>query len=156
MAYKGNEETIKGLLEIESPTVGDFNKGLGGLMGNPMFGMGMGLMESAYDPKVNPFKSAMSGLQAARTQRMKDEEEERMKLYRAALAQAIGVGGVPGAGGIPGAGGMPGANPHGVAQMPQRSPVPPPQNPFGLNITPPDPTEQLIREYTFQNLFQRD
>ena len=35
------------------------------LAGNPLFNVGMSLLQSSYDPRVNPFGAAMGGLQQA-------------------------------------------------------------------------------------------
>jgi hypothetical protein len=66
------------------------------LAANPMFNMGMGVLQSAYDPRVNPFGAAMGGLQQAGEQGRVQATESRDDQLRAALAKFFArQGGVP-------------------------------------------------------------
>lgn len=60
------------------------------LQGNPLFNIGMGLMSSRYDPKVNPFQAAMSGLASSSKFTEQQEDRERMEKLRSALSGMIG------------------------------------------------------------------
>lgn len=115
---------MNGILD-EKP---DLNAQMRGLAANPFFNMGMGLMQSRYDPNVNPFTAAMQGLVGARQASAQDEEQKRAEQQRKVIAdyfrslglqppgenpyagaeQMFGTGGTPGA--IPFAG-----VPHGSA-----------------------------------------
>lgn len=57
-----------------------------GLMANPLFNAGMGLLASAHDRSINPAQAVLSGLANARNTRMQDEEKKRVEDYRKELA----------------------------------------------------------------------
>lgn len=56
--------------------------GLQGLLNNPMFTTGMGLLSAGYDSRVNPFQAAMGGLSGARQAQIKDVEVQRLEALR--------------------------------------------------------------------------
>ena len=67
---------------------------LTGLLSNPLFGVGMGLLQSRYDKDVNPYKAAMTGLMGAQTSQLGQEkrdleaqERERMEQMRKIMEQ---------------------------------------------------------------------
>ena len=65
------------------------------LAGNPMFNMGMGLLSSAHDPRINPFQAAMGGLVQSGEQQRILEEEQRNQSLREALAAYFAQQGQP-------------------------------------------------------------
>ena len=75
----------------------DLTKDLYALNANPLFNVGMGLLSSRYDPRVNPFGAVMSGLNtsqlAAQRQKQWEQEEterERLEKMRAMVGGIIG------------------------------------------------------------------
>jgi hypothetical protein len=85
-----------------------------------MFNMGMGVLQSAYDPNVNPFGAAMGGLNKAGEQGRVQDEQSRDEQLRQALAEFFArQGGVPQGTPDPRAqqfGGMPGGAPTAPGQ----------------------------------------
>lgn len=78
---------MKGLLENEKNTMGTVSKGMTGLLGNPFFGMGMNLLASKYNPQINPFQGAMSGLANAQKYQQSQAEQKRREDMRNQLQQ---------------------------------------------------------------------
>ena len=66
---------------------GDLNQQLLSLGSNPMFNMGMGLLQSHYDPRVNPFGAMMGGLQSAQESAQEAEDRKRAQELREALEE---------------------------------------------------------------------
>lgn len=67
-----------------------FNQPGGGtdLLGNPMFRMGMGLLQSRYDRNINPYGAALEGFASAQQYKTQREEEEEQKRLREARKKA--------------------------------------------------------------------
>lgn len=93
------------------------------LAANPMFNMGMSVLQSAYNPNVNPFAAAMGGLQDAGQQGRIQAEESRDDQLRKALADFFAQqgGGMPQDPRAAQFGGMPGGAP-GAAMPGQAEP----------------------------------
>ena len=59
------------------------NQGLMGLLANPMFQGGMGLLAAGQDGRINPFQSAMQGFgnaaqyQAFQAKQQREQEEQQ-------------------------------------------------------------------------------
>ena len=71
MNGNNNQQQVPGLLER-------IGTGLQGLGENPLFNIGMGLLSAQYDPRVNPFEAAVSGLLSAQEQQTARERRERL------------------------------------------------------------------------------
>lgn len=107
----------------------DLNDQMRALGANPFFNMGMGLMQSRYDPNVNPYAAAMQGLVSARQMSAQDEEQARADEQRRIIAEYFRALGLPdpnanpyaGAAGMFGTGGTPGPTP--FAGVPHETPV---------------------------------
>lgn len=86
-----------------------------GLLQNPLFSAGMGLLSSSYDPNVNPFNAAMGGIASAQQNQQAQADRERIEELRRQLAALIaGQGGgmqMP-----PGT--IPGVDPQNMMQAP--------------------------------------
>lgn len=85
-------DKIAGLL------TGDQNQFMG-LLGNPLFNVGMGLLAARQDGRINPYGAAMNGLTTASQFRMleqdrKRELEERERLDKAREAASKIIGGM--------------------------------------------------------------
>lgn len=74
---------IGGLLDPENP------QNLTGMMSNPMFRAGMGILAANQDPTQNVFQGALQGLSAAKAQMQSDEDRERMQELRDKIAELI-------------------------------------------------------------------
>jgi len=65
---------------------------MGGLMGNPLLGAGMGLLASGYDSRVNPWTSAMQGMMNMQMMKNRSEltkaRKEEMELKSLEAKQA--------------------------------------------------------------------
>ena len=57
------------------------------LGGNPMFNMGMQLLASGYDARINPFQAALTGLQEAGKEGRSKEDRARDDELRAQLVE---------------------------------------------------------------------
>lgn len=80
--------------------------GMSGAYQNPWLHMGLGLLASSYDPKVNPYQAISSGLQTAMMNRdsqsqiaRKEDDRKRMADLREKLSQLI-AGRAPGGPGM--------------------------------------------------------
>lgn len=62
-------------------------QGLTGLLQNPMFRTGMGILAANQDPRMNVFQGAMSGLMGAQEMQQAQAERERMEELRRQLGQ---------------------------------------------------------------------
>ena len=71
------KEKLGGLLTPE---------GQQGLLSNPMFGAGMGLLSSSYDKRINPYGAIMQGMSGASDQKDSQEDRRRMEELRKQLA----------------------------------------------------------------------
>lgn len=60
-----------------------------GLLENPTFNVGMGLLSSGYDASINPFQAALGGLASAKTTQQDNAERERKEQLRRKLAELI-------------------------------------------------------------------
>ncbi len=129
------KEKLGGLLTPE---------GQQGLLSNPMFGAGMGLLSSSYDKRINPYSAMMQGLSGASGQ--KDEQEDRTRMeelrkqlaaYFAAQQGGMRQGGQP----MPPTNAPPGAMP---PQMQGGQFAPPTNAPPGAGQQPP--IQDLIRQ----------
>jgi hypothetical protein len=83
------DQKVAGLLGANNPT-------LMGLLGNPMMQVGMGLLASRANPRINPFEAAMTGMtNAAQFRQIEEdrkremEERERMDKVREQLSKII-------------------------------------------------------------------
>ena len=109
--------------------MGEPGGGLGSLAANPLFNMGMGLLQARYDRDVNPFEAASRGLLSAVEQQRKTAQEERAEQGRQDFMQFLQTGQWPGGGQPPADVAMYFADPN----RPSMSPVPgmePPQMSF--------------------------
>lgn len=59
------------------PGMGQQGGGLAGLLQNPMFMASLGLLQSSYDKKINPYGAAMQGLLGAQQQRQYGKNQKR-------------------------------------------------------------------------------
>ncbi len=71
--------TLKGIFEDPSQ--------LNQLTQNPMFNIGMGLLQHRADASVNPFAAALGGLQSASEASIEAKERERLEQQRKALQE---------------------------------------------------------------------
>lgn len=60
-----------------------------GLLSNPMFNAGMGLLSSSYDPNINPWQAAMGGIAGAQQNKQTQQDRKRIEELRKQLAQLI-------------------------------------------------------------------
>lgn len=107
-------QRVGGLLDPESP------QNMTGLMQNPAFNVGMGILAANRDPRQNVFQGAMAGLQSAQEQQAAQEQQQRMEELRQQLAEFFQTqqGQAPDQTAQPG-GAMPG--PAGLMQQPGMS-----------------------------------
>ena len=74
----------------------DWMNKMQGLMGNPMFTVGMGLLQSRYDGGVNPAAAAVQGLLASSEFKNKQNDRQRAEQLREALSKFFMQGGAAG------------------------------------------------------------
>ena len=93
---------------------------INGLLGNPMFQAGMGLLANRYDSRINPYASAMNGVNNAAAyqmmERQRRQEDEDRARYEKAIDELTKVVGPT----APVAMGPPG--PQGMNMQPQPNP----------------------------------
>ncbi len=117
----------------------NLNEQMLGLGANPFFNMGMGLMQSRYDPNVNPFTAAMQGLAGARQASAADEEQERAEAQRKAIAEYFRSLGLP----------APGENPYAGAEQQFGTGGTPGPMPFAGT-----PHESQLRDYVNEQVWK--
>lgn len=103
----GLTDSMKGLLT-------DPNQ-MTGLLSNPMFNVGMGLLSARQDGSINPFQAAVGGLASAQQNKQEQEDRKRIEQLRKELAELIRQQ----------SGGGPSATPPFVPGQPNMSPVNP-------------------------------
>lgn len=73
--------TVQGILGNQSD--------LQNLAGNPLFNIGMGLLQSHYDPRINPFSAVLGGLKSAGAEQRTAEDRRREQTAMEQIAEYL-------------------------------------------------------------------